>query len=207
MAKISSYNEKGEKLTEIAVDKEWVSDFDHKLVSQYIRYINAAKRKPIANVKDRSEVSGGGAKPWRQKGTGRARVGSNRSPLWVGGGVTHGPGNERNFAVKMNNRDKSLAQKMILGRLVSENRVRAIKLAGKLEKTKDAQKLMVKLNCLGSCAVLAGSSEDKFIRSFRNISDVAVIDAGYIKYSKIFKSDNLILSTESVKKVFRPKEK
>jgi large subunit ribosomal protein L4 len=74
----------------------------------------ANSRVVLAHVKDRSEVSGGGKKPWKQKGTGRARHGSSRSPIWVGGGVTHGPQDDRNFSVKLNKKTKRTALAMLL---------------------------------------------------------------------------------------------
>ena len=77
---------------------KWNPDLVHQALMAQL----ANRRQPSAHVKDRSEVSGGGKKPWKQKGTGRARHGSNRSPIWKGGGVTHGPTKEKNFTKKIN---------------------------------------------------------------------------------------------------------
>ncbi len=84
------------------------------VIHQAVTAQDANSRANLAHTKDRSEVRGGGKKPWKQKGTGRARHGSSRSPIWVGGGVTHGPTTERNFSVKINKKTKRTALAMIL---------------------------------------------------------------------------------------------
>ena len=97
------YNIQGEKSGTIAANDSLVdATANNDLVNQVAVSQQSNKRQVIAHVKDRSEVRGGGKKPWRQKGTGRARHGSNRSPIWVGGGVTHGPTKDRNFKKNIN---------------------------------------------------------------------------------------------------------
>lgn len=97
----------------------WNSDLVHQVATS----LNSSKRKAIAHTKDRSEVRGGGKKPWQQKGTGRARHGSNRSPIWVGGGVTHGPRNEKNFDRKVSKKMKAKAFYTILSRKFKDGEV------------------------------------------------------------------------------------
>ena len=102
------YNQQGEKLgTYNLPDRVFGVPFKNSVVHQAMRVQLGNARKVIAHTKDRSEVSGGGKKPWRQKGTGRARHGSIRSPLWKGGGVTFGPRNDRNFSLKINKNKKT----------------------------------------------------------------------------------------------------
>ena len=106
------FNQKGEKIGEVSLPKEiFGQDLNEDLLHQAIVVEEANQRKVIAHTKIRSEVSGGGVKPWRQKGTGRARVGSIRSPLWKGGGTTFGPRKERVFRKKINQKMK---KKLIL---------------------------------------------------------------------------------------------
>lgn len=143
------YNQKGEKSGKVNLPKEvfgltWNADLVHQVVTSLMT--NA--RKPFAHVKTRGEVRGGGRKPWQQKGTGRARHGSSRSPIWVGGGVTHGPRNEKNFARKVNKKMKAKALYTILSKKYKEGEVFFIdNLNITTPKTKEAKAIM---NSLGT---------------------------------------------------------
>lgn len=123
--KTQLYNLKGEVLKEIELNdkifgQKFKSDFIHRL---YVSYL-ANRRQPIAFSKDRSEVRGGGKKPWSQKGTGRARHSSIRSPLWRGGGVTFGPRQkERNFKKKINKKEKNLALCQVLSQKIKDKEI------------------------------------------------------------------------------------
>lgn len=118
------YNTKGAeagkvKLPESVFAVKWNAD----LVHQVIHSMNLNDREAIAHTKTRGEVRGGGKKPWQQKGTGRARHGSTRSPIWVGGGVAHGPRNDKNFSRKINKKMKAKALYSILSRKLKEGEV------------------------------------------------------------------------------------
>ncbi|MES2215681.1 MAG: 50S ribosomal protein L4 [Patescibacteria group bacterium] len=111
------YNQQGKSAGKISLPESvfgvpWNAD----LVHEVIRLMNSNSRSPIANTKTRGEVSGTGKKPWKQKGTGRARHGSRRSPIWVGGGIAHGPRKEKNFERKINKKAKAKALYTILSR-------------------------------------------------------------------------------------------
>ena len=106
-------------LPESVFAAQWNADMVHQVVEG----MRSNARVPYAHTKDRSEVRGGGRKPWRQKGTGRARHGSRRSPIWVGGGVTHGPRNERNFTKKINKKMRARALAAVLTRKLADNEV------------------------------------------------------------------------------------
>jgi len=120
--KIDIKNQKGEKVKDINLsDKIFNVVINEALVHQAVVAQMANERQVIAHTKDRSEVRGGGAKPWKQKGTGRARVGSNRSPIWIGGGVTFGPTKNRNFKKKINIKMRQKAILMVLSDKVANN--------------------------------------------------------------------------------------
>src|SRR3989338_4393818 len=107
------------KLPEDVFNLPWNSDLVHQVVVS----MESNARVTVAHTKDRSEVSGGGKKPWKQKGTGRARHGSIRSPLWIGGGVTHGPRNEKNFKKKINKKMKIKALYVVLSEKLRNNEI------------------------------------------------------------------------------------
>ena len=118
------YNQKGEKTGVIELPENifglpWNAD----LVHQVVVGMQGNARTPIAHTKDRSEVRGGGKKPWKQKGTGRARVGSSRSPIWRGGGVTHGPRNEKIYTVKINQKVRQKALLVALSRKMKDGEI------------------------------------------------------------------------------------
>ncbi len=133
-----------------------------------------SRRKKIAHTKERDEKRGGGRKPWRQKGTGRARHGSIRSPLWKGGGVTFGPRAERNFKKKINLKTKRKALLMTLSAKKKD-----IKLVDeiKAEKTKEVVELLKKNNLERSVLIVLKGYDIKTIRSIRNIDKVDVMQA------------------------------
>jgi len=140
---VTVYNQKGEKagamdLPDGVFKLPWNADLVHQVVTSQM----ANLRRPVAHVKNRAEVSGGGRKPWRQKGTGRARHGSIRSPLWKGGGVTHGPTKERSFKKKVNKKMAAKALATVLSAKARDNEL--VILDGLLlaePKTKEAAKV------------------------------------------------------------------
>ncbi len=122
MKKIQIYNQLGEKVKELELNsKIFGIEIKNSVVHQVAVAQMANSRVAIAHTKDKSEVRGGGKKPWKQKGTGRARHGSSRSPIWVGGGVTFGPTKDRNFSKKVNKKQKTKALFMCLSDKVNNN--------------------------------------------------------------------------------------
>ncbi|MCU0679458.1 MAG: 50S ribosomal protein L4, partial [Planctomycetes bacterium] len=145
--KIKVYNQSGEATKEIELNPDVFGvAANPALVHQaYVAQI-ANERQVLAHTKDRSEVRGGGRKPWRQKGTGRARAGSSRSPLWIGGGVTFGPTKDRNFKKNINRKMKQKALLMALSDRASQNNLFLIdKLEMAEYKTKVFNNLLMKL--------------------------------------------------------------
>ncbi len=139
------WNVKGEQKGTITLPGElfgvqWNAD----LVHQVVLGMQANARPTIANTKFRGEVSGGGKKPWKQKGTGRARHGSNRSPIWVGGGITHGPRAERDYSVKINKKMRMAALTSVLSRKLKDGEIFFVEeINFALPKTKEAKAVLV----------------------------------------------------------------
>jgi large subunit ribosomal protein L4 len=159
------------------------------LVQQVATSLMSSKRKAIAHVKERGEVRGGGKKPWQQKGTGRARHGSTRSPIWVGGGVTHGPRNEKNFDRKISKKMKAKALYTILSRKYKEGEILfvdsialsepktklAVEALHKLSHVKGFENLISKKN--NSAVILLSGKNKDMERSMRNLGNMEVIEA------------------------------
>lgn len=148
--KVQSYTQSGKKGKEITISDSvfglsWNGDLVHHVVTSLLSNL----RVGTAHTKDRSEVSGGGKKPWKQKGTGRARHGSTRSPIWVGGGVTHGPRTEKVYGKKVNVKERIKALCVLLSRKLKDNQVLFVDtLDLKEAKTKYAKEIVSDLSTI-----------------------------------------------------------
>ncbi|MBI5404939.1 MAG: 50S ribosomal protein L4 [Candidatus Kerfeldbacteria bacterium] len=156
-------------------------------------------RVAIAHTKTRGEVRGGGKKPWRQKGTGRARHGSIRSPIWKGGGVTFGPRNTRNFSVKINKKQKQQALFMALSDKVANERLILVdQLTLAQPKTKLFAQIMKKLPIKGSTLVVLPGANMALIKSSRNIPGVTPIRGDSLNVLDVVKHVSILMPAESV---------
>jgi large subunit ribosomal protein L4 len=158
------YNQKGKaigklNLPESIFDLVWNGDLVHQVVTG----MQANARTPVAHTKTRGEVRGGGKKPWRQKGTGRARHGSTRSPIWVGGGVAHGPRNEKDYSQKINRKMKAKALYTVLSEKLRRGQVLFVEeLILKNIKTKEAVEILKNLSMIkGFEKIVGGLSRRK----------------------------------------------
>ncbi|MBU4134020.1 50S ribosomal protein L4, partial [bacterium] len=159
------------------------------------------RRQVLAHTKDRSEVRGGGRKPWRQKGTGRARHGSIRSPLWKGGGVTFGPTKERVFKRKINKKARKQALFMVLSAKVKNNLLLILDLDLKQvpSKTKQMAEIFKKLPLKGSALIALPKIDQNFIKSTKNIPQIETIEARNLNALDLLLFKHLILLKESIK--------
>lgn len=162
----------------------------------------SAKRQGTHAVKNRSAVRGGGRKPWRQKGTGRARAGSTRSPIWVGGGVTFGPQSERNYKHKLPRKVARLAIKSVLSdKVANESLIVVDQIAFETPKTKDFTTFLENLNLDGKVLVVVGEANDNLALSSRNLQSVKVITANSINVLDVVHADTLIMTQDALSKV------
>ncbi len=168
----------------------------HRVVKAHL----AARRVGTASVKSRSTIRGGGAKPWRQKGTGRARAGTRRSPLWTGGAVTHGP-SPRDYRIKVNKKFKRAALKMALS---SKNQAGQLLVLDKLTldqpKTKAFLAVKNKLGLQKALIVLA-KQDNNIELATRNIPGIQVIKENELNVYDILNSSQLILTTEAIETI------
>mgnify|MGYP001595568480 FL=1 len=196
------YNQKGEKVGDVSLPKEI---FDVKLNSDLLHQIvvsqMANKRQITAHTKDRSEVRGGGKKPWRQKGTGRARHGSIRSPLWRGGGVTFGPRKDRIFAKDIPKKMRRKALFMVFSEKAKGN---LLVILDKIEidkpKTKEFAKILRKLPCKeNSCLIALPEYDKKVFLSARNIKKTNIVEARNLNVIDLMSSKYLLMEKETIK--------
>jgi len=164
---------------------------------------NANSRQVIAHTKTKGEVRGGGKKPWKQKGTGRARAGSIRSPLWKGGGVTFGPRKDRNYAIKINKKVKNKALRMVLSEKVREEK---LILLDKLElaeaKTKKIKEIFTKLPCKDKNSLLSLAKRDaKIIKAVKNLAKIRLCAADSLNVVDLLRNEYFVLDKEALQKV------
>ena len=197
------YNQQGEKIEEILLPKEI---FDVKmntdLVQQVVVSQMANQRKVIAHTKDRAAVRGGGRKPWRQKGTGRARHGSRRSPIWKGGGVTFGPTKERVYKKDIPKKMKRKALMMVLSAKAKNNLLLILdKITLKEAKTKLMAEIIRKLlpKSRETCLIALPKKEESIIRAVDNLSKIQTIEARNLNCLELLSSRYLIILKESIK--------
>lgn len=206
--KIKVYNQSVAAVKDLELaEKIFGVKANNELLHQAVIAQMANARQVLAHTKDRSEVSGGGKKPWKQKGTGRARVGSSRSPIWIGGGVTFGPTKDRNFKKKINQKMKQKALFMALSDKLSTN---SLVILDNLEfaeyKTKKFNTLLTDLekkvlnNTRRDILVINETKEEKAKYSGRNLKGVKIINLENINLVDLLNYKNLLL-TEAVVKV------
>lgn len=158
----------------------------------------AAKRSGTASTKTRAEVRGGGAKPWRQKGLGRARHGSIRSPIWVGGGVAHGP-KPRSYAQRTPKKMKRLALRSALSARASESAVMVVDTIDWAEpKTKQARALLAAIGTGTKTLLVLNRADQVASKSFRNLPEVAILDPAHVTAYDVLNADSVVFTTNTV---------
>lgn len=212
MSNVKLYNQQAEVVGEqVLADKVFAVKLKQQLVHQAVITQQANERQVLANTLDRSEVRGGGKKPWKQKGTGRARSGSSRSPIWIGGGVTFGPLKDRNFTKKINKKMKQQALCMVLSDKVAGN---SLIVLDKLEmpefKTKNFNSFVTAIETKvlnqekktrRSVLVVLDQKQAETFASGRNLAGVEVMNLNNINIVDLLRYKSVIMTAGCVKKL------
>jgi len=202
--KIDVYNQKGEVTGSTVLPKEIFDvKFNADLVHQISVSLSANKRQISAHTKNRGEVRGGGKKPWRQKGTGRARHGSIRSPLWKGGGVTHGPRKDRIFEKDVPKKMRRKALFMVLSEKARNNQLVILdKIELEKGKTKEMAQSLKGLPCNSHATLIALPSYDKKVfMASRNIKKISIEDARNLNVLDLLNTKYLLITKGSIKTI------
>lgn len=202
--KVKLYDFSGKELGEEKLDSKLFGvEIDPNLVYEMVIAQQKNSRQVLAHAKGRSEVRGGGKKPWRQKGTGRARHGSIRSPLWIGGGVTFGPSRDRNFSVRINKKAKQKALAMVLSDKVANGKLVLLESYNLPEaKTKALVSAFSKLpNKSKATLVVTKNAQDNIVRAAKNLPKVDTINFGSLNLVDLMSSEYLLINKELLKKV------
>ena len=201
MANVSVYNMEGKEVGSIELnDAVFGVEVNEHLVHMAVVNQLANKRQGTQSAKTRSEVSGGGRKPWRQKGTGHARQGSTRAPQWTGGGVVFAP-KPRDYSFKMNKKEKKLALLSALTSKVNDNKIVVLD-EFKLDEIKTKKFVQVLDNLKVSKAlVVVGDDSKNVVLSGRNIPTVKVSNTNEINTYDVLKYDTLVVTKEAVAKI------
>ena len=203
MPKISVLNIKGEKVKDINLnDNVWSIEPNDAVIYDAIRLANASLRQGTHSVKNRAEVSGGGRKPWRQKGTGNARQGSIRSPQWRHGGVVFGPTTEKNYNIKMNKKERRLALKSALSYKVIDSELLVLdNLNVESSKTKEMLNIMKDLKLNKSVLFVTNDLTDNVILSSRNIKGIKVILPNEVNVLDVMSYKNMVVTSDAIKAI------
>ncbi len=205
------FNQKGEEVGKVALpDKIFNIEINPDLVLQSLLSQNANSRKIIAHAKGRGEVRGGGRKPWRQKGTGRARHGSIRSPIWAGGGVTHGPIKEKNYSIKINKKAKQKALFMALSSKVRDNQLLVLEnMLLDQPKTKKAKEILDRISenfpeykkgkqKQDSILLIQPQTDQNLVKAINNLVFAKIVRADNLNTKEILEKKYLVLLKDAI---------
>ena len=198
MAKVSVYNNEGNVIGEIELsDAVFGAEINENLMHKAVVAHLAAARQGTQSAKTRGQVSGGGRKPWRQKGTGHARQGSIRAPQWTGGGVVFAP-TPRDYTIRLNKKEKRAALKSALSSKVADSKLVVIDAFGLDEiKTKKMTDVLKNLK-VDNALIIVGEDSDNVVLSARNLADVATIAPNCINVFDMLKYNTVIATKSSV---------
>lgn len=213
MITVSLYNQQGKEINKLELPADVFGlKINADVVAQALSAQLASARQPLAHTKDRSEVRGGGKKPWKQKGTGRSRHGSIRSPLWVGGGVTFGPRKEKNFSQKINKKMKRQAVLMALSGKLNDGEIiflDDLKLSE--PKTKAVALIInqisaaVKKELNKGTLIVSSEKNENILRAVKNLKKISMIGAANLNIADLLSARYLLMpqsAVEIVRQIF-----
>ncbi len=193
------YSQTGSEVSTIKLDKEVFDvEVNEQVMFDAVMTYLANRRQATAKTKKRHEVSGGGKKPFRQKGTGRARAGSSRSPIWVGGGTVFGPDGNQNYTIKQNKKEHKLALKSAL-----TTKVKDIVVLDKLEvagKTKDVLAVLKAFKA-EEAKVMLVSEDEKVLQGAANLGNVIVVSKDNISVYDLLNNDKVVILENDIKEL------
>ncbi|WLR50962.1 50S ribosomal protein L4 [Bacillus tianshenii] len=201
MPKVALYNKSGSQVGDIELnDAVFGIEPNKHVLYEAVIMQRASERQGTHDVKNRSEVRGGGRKPWRQKGTGRARQGSIRSPQWVGGGTVFGP-TPRSYSYKLPKKVRRLAVRSALSsKVLDENLLVLEELAFAAPKTKEMAGVLSALSAEKKTLIVTANKEDNVFLSARNIPNVKVVTTEGVNVYDVLNHDKLIMTKEAAEK-------
>ena len=202
MAKINVLNTNGEKIKDITLNKEVFGIVPNDAVLyDAIKLAQNNARQGTRGIKGRSDVSGGGRKPWRQKGTGRARQGSTRAPHWYHGGWAFG-NQPRNYEVKQNKKERALALKSALAyKVINKELVVVDSLNVETNKTKDMKNILANLKVERNALIVVSELNDNLILATRNINNVLLLEASEINVLDLVSANLVIVEESAIKEI------
>ena len=202
MPKVDVYNMQGKKVSDVELNEAvfGIEPNENIVHSVLVNYL-ANQRQGTQSTKTRAEVRGGGRKPWRQKGTGRARQGSIRAPQWIKGGIALGP-KPRSYSYRINKKEKQLAIKSLLSAKVLDNELTVVdKLEVKEPKTSVMVKALTDLKVEGKTLIILADRNENVLLSSRNIEGVKTIELNTINVFDLLNCNKLVLPLDTVKKL------
>ena len=202
MKKIEVLNINGEAASKIELNENiWGITPNDAVLYDALRLARNNQRQGTADTKTRSEVSGGGKKPWRQKGTGRARQGSTRAPHWPGGGIVFGP-HPRSYAIKMNRKERKLALKSALAyKALESNLIVVDSFNIETSKTKDAKATLANFKTGKKVLIVVDELNDNLILSTRNLNNVLLLTVNEINTYDVVLADTMIITENALKQL------
>jgi len=194
---VSTYTKTGSKASDsIKLDATifGIKKFSPVLIKQaYLSYL-ARGRQMSASTITRGDIRGGGRKPWRQKGTGRARHGSIRSPIWRGGGIVFGPSGKENYQIKLSKKSKKVAVTQALSLAQGDDKIKVIQeFAPKSAKTKEAYNLLMKLDAEKNVLIVVDKKTPESTRATSNLKRVKLVSATYLNVYDVLNADTIII--------------
>lgn len=202
MEKMKVLNTKGEKVSDVKLNETvWAIEPNDTVLYDAITLTRNAERQGTADTKTRSEVSGGGRKPWKQKGTGRARQGSTRAPHWPGGGIVFGP-HPRSYSKKMNKKERRLALKSALSYKVIGSELVIIDSLNIADgKTKTMVNILNDLKLNGNILLVVESLNENIVLATRNLPNVILLEASEINTYDVISADVMVVTSETIKQI------
>lgn len=201
MAKTAVMNIEGKKVSDLELnDSVFATEFNEATVHNVVVMQLANKRQGTQSTKTRAEVSGGGRKPWRQKGTGRARAGSSRNPIWRGGGIAFGP-KPRDYSYTMPKKARRVAMRSVLSAKLASEKLIVLDALNVEPKTKEMIRVLSNLKVEKKALVITNAVEPAVVRSASNIQGVKTAIVDEMNVYDVINADVLIMTEDAIKKI------